>query len=313
VGKSLFTQGLMVLLRAPVPLERVAAALGDRPVLGAIEGDGQEGWMGVRPTLVVALGEGEGKLAIDVVEAPWPDSLGSAEPESPLFNAWNMGFLGPFAAPGALARGVDHNPGQWEGARAAAGEHKAFVRVRSSWVIGAGEGARVVPEDYDAEAELEAVTKVAESLLALPEALAYWNPSGEVLLPRERVSEALALAFEHVVPPFDLWANVRLFREGEWTVMDSVGMAQLDMDDQEVCFASGKYDPQEVYGFIRQATFFMLEKGMAQVSGGEVSTGPGGVAWRGQRVEQSLAVPPRPAMRWFPVDGSTPPAKLKGE
>lgn len=308
--KVIFTQGLMVLLRAPVPLDAVAAALGDGKVQGTIEGDGKTGWMAVGRTLVTALGEPNGKIAIDVVDAPWPDDMGGGDKASELFNAWGMGFLGPFAFPGNLARAIDHNPG-WEGARAAAGEHRAFVRLRSSWVIGAGEGARVVPEDYDAEAELEAVTKVAQALLALPEAVAYFNPSGEVLLPAERVSESLELAFEHVVPPFDLWANVRLFREGDWAVMDSVGMRQLDMDDQEVCFPWGRVDPQEVYGFIRQATFFMLEKGMAQAADGEVGNGPGGVAWRGRRVEQSLAMPPRSAMRWFPKEGPEPPDKLK--
>jgi hypothetical protein len=306
----MFTQGVAVLLSEAPPVERVAAALEGRKVLGTLPGDEAPGWMGQRPSLVLALdAETNGKVVVDLVDARWPDPMGDPKQEPELFAAWTMGWFGPFAFPGNLERATGCCL-SWNGGRDAIDRHRAFLRVRTSYVLCDEAQAKVLPPDYDPEAELETVTKIAHALCGLPEALAYFNPSGEVLLPRETVGDSLAFAFDHTVPPLELWANVRMFGDGAWTVMDTVGMRQLDLDDHEACFIDGRFAPEQVYSFLRNTTFYVLEKGPV-IKDGDTTNGPGGVRWRARVVGDSLGTPPRPTLRWFPLDGSEPPPQLQ--
>src|SRR5690606_38263004 len=108
---------------------------------------------------------------------PWPDAMGDPEQEADLFAAWTMSALGPFTFPGALERSVEHAM-RWKDARARVPAHRAFVRARSSYVLGKGGDAPIIPEGYDPIAELFQLTAITRAVLELPGAVAYFYPSG---------------------------------------------------------------------------------------------------------------------------------------
>ncbi len=312
--KGIFTQCVAVLLEAPVSIdavaERVEAIEGLQP-RGRRDADDNV-WLGGEGVLGAFDVDRNGLILVDVLDAPWPDGMGNPRTEVDLFGAWTLGHLGPFAYPGGLDRATRQ---VWTcpEAKELAPRHRAFLRVRSSWVIGAGDEARVTPAGYDPRAELAAVTDVARELLSLPGALLLWNPSGEVLADASAVGESLFHAAENDSVPLDLYANARIFnltREG-WVLLDTVGMAQLEVPDLEAVFVkSGRVDPGEVDAFLRNVSLHHLAAGATVIADGETADGPGGQLWTAARVEEGLADPPRAVIRWRPVDGPEPPKGL---
>ena len=180
--KGMFTQGEAVLTEAPLTPEAVHAALADFRVLKHHGAEGEPNWIGGYPTWVLEFRpEVNGHVTVDVIGEPWPDDMGN--PQDParrmLFGAWSMGFMGPFTWPGCLGRATQYAGafGQAETA-AAAGRHRAFVRVRSTYLLGAKDEDRVLPADYEPRRELEFVTSVARAVAGAPGALCYFNPGG---------------------------------------------------------------------------------------------------------------------------------------
>jgi hypothetical protein len=184
--------------------------------------------------------EVNGYVLVDVLPHPWPDKMGDPKADPELFGAWGMGWFGPFVFPGNLMRAVEHSRG-WSSAAQKTAEHAAFVRIKSSYVLGAGPEVRFLPDDYDALKELLFVTDVARSLLSLSQAVCYFNPNGETLHSPDSLESSLKYHADHGLPPLDVWSNIRRFEIGEvgWTLMDTVGMRQLDVDDHEVVFRRG--------------------------------------------------------------------------
>ena len=316
--KGLFTQGAMVLTEQPADAEAVERALGAFDGVKRSPADGEKNWISGYPTwLIPYRREVNGVVTVEVVGAPWPDDMG--DPRSPdknrqmLFGAWSMGFMGPFTWPDNLARATQFAEAFGRGVAAeAAKRHSAFVRVRSSYAMGGDENARIIPDGYDARAELDFVTSVAQALTRLPGALCYFNPGGETLYTPEGLDEALRELRQKGLPPLPVWAESRLMRLEDappWVAADIVGMGQLDVDDQEACFRRGKHDPGDVLDFLRNITFYVLANGPV-IKDGHTTEGPGGV-WRAMQVEEALLPASRPALRWLPEDGSEPPAALR--
>ena len=312
--KGLTTQCLAVLLSEPVTLDRLEAAIPDFPVLKRLT-DPPSAWPFGGPGLVVGFRpEVNGYVSVDVVDHPWPDDMGDPQTSTTLFGAWSMGFFGPFAYPGGLAR-AGQQAWAWEDAQQVASRHKAFLRVLSSYSFGAEREAPVMPPDYLPLPELDFVTRLTESLLRLPEALCYYNPNGERLLPRSNVRELLAHGDNTGPLPLELWSNVRLFNLGgepEWLLMDTVGMSQLDAPDHEACFEAGAYAPDEVSGFLHSIALYRFENGPT-INDGDTVDGPGEIPWQGATFENGLADPPREVIRWLPMDDRDRPAAITGE
>ena len=182
-----------------------------------------------------------------------------------------------------------------------------------SYVFGAADSDPVRPADYAPVAELDAMTDVVVCLLDLPQALCYFNPSGETILTRERIRPIREHYKKIGAPPLDLWCNVRMwnFDDGSnWMLFDSVGMEQLDLTDHEACYPRGRYKADEVAIGIRNSTLYIAQHGPI-IKDGETMDGAGGIRWRANHHKESIAAPPRPVLRWLPTDDSEPPARLR--
>jgi hypothetical protein len=309
MAKGFFTQGVCVLLSRPATLDEVEPLLRDFRVVKRVD-DAPTPEMG-GPSLIVAFRpEVNGYLSVDLSDHPWPDHMGDPKTDVTLFAAWSMGHYGPLAFPGGLERAAQQS-WSWKEAKSLPDRHRAFLRIRSSYIFGAGDDTPVLPESYDPVAELHYVTLVAAVLLRHPSALAYFNPNGETLRNEAMLADSLDCYKEQALPPLDLWTNVRLFNPGNgWMLMDTVGMGQLDRPDCEACFPRGAYDPGEVDTALRNWSLYLLRQGEV-IKDGDTVDGPGGERWRARHFEESLVSPPRPTMRFFPTDGPEPPSDME--
>lgn len=311
--KGFFTQGAIVLTERPLAAEAVEAALADFRVVNRLPAGGEKNWIDGYPSWAVSWRpEVNGSVIVDVVDAPWPDNMG--DPRSPggqaLHAAWTMGHMGPITWPGNLLRATQFAESFGDKSSAAASKrHAAFVRVRSTYVLGAPDDARVMPDDYPARPELEFVTSVAAALAAAPGALCYFNPGGETLFTVSEMRRTMEECAASKLAPLPVWSAGRLSEiedAPDWLFVDVIGMEQLDAHDHEACFRRGKCDPAEVIRFLRHTTSYTLENGPV-IKDGHTTDGPGGV-WRAMELEEGLLPAPRPVLRWLPDDSDLPPA-----
>ena len=317
--KGLHTQVLVVLLRRPVSLQTIELQLKDFKIAGRAE-IAPKWLMGgpscaVAPRLSVAVPyrpDVNGYAWIDVVSGSWPDKMGHAEVDPEVFAAWGMGYFGPGAWPGCLERACQHSL-QWPDGRFLPLQHRAFLRIRCSYLFGADGEAPVMPKDYEPFQELKFVTRIAVALVRLPEVLCLFNPSGECVRDAGGFLDSLSYHESVSLPPLDVWSNVRFFRftdmKPEWSLMDTVGMIQLDAPDHEAWFESGAYAPGEVGNFLRNASAYVMKHGPV-INDGDTMNGPGNANWQAFGVKEGRVVPPRPVVRWFPLDQRKAPAEL---
>jgi Domain of unknown function (DUF4261) len=310
MAKGMHTQGVAVLFERAPAAEQLARALGGFQIVRPLEGRPGD-WMTGRFGLVLAMRpEVNGAALVQVFDQPWPDGMGDPETDPKLFGAWSLGHFGPFAYPGNLERAVAHAY-QWDEAAATVARHRAFVRLTTTYVGGAAPDARIMPADYEPIAELDYLVRAAQAVLGLPGGLAYFNPNGEVVQPAELLDDGLAFFRENQLPPLPIWSNVRFFRIHDlqpWAVMDTVGMAQLDIDDHEACFPTDRYDPSEVADFLRNSTDYVRLEGPV-IEDGNTMDGPGGVAWRAFASKRPMVgAPARHTLRWFPGELEIPKA-----
>jgi hypothetical protein len=310
---GLFTQSTMVLFERAPRLDAVRDALGKarHEVVRETEKTG-DGWLGGFPGLLIAhRPEVNGYVAVDVVDRRWPDGMGDPAGEADLFGCWTMGGFGPLVFPGNLARAAQQCVTCAVAAQRAADGHGAFVRMRVSYVLGAGGDAPVLPADHDPRGELDRLTAAAGALLALPGALALFNPNGEVLLDAPSVRESLSWAEKGGIPPLDVWTHVRMFKvpgehgSPEWLLMDTVGLGQLMLDDLEVWVPPRGPDANAVAGFLRNVSLYLLTRGPL-IEDRDTVDGPGGT-WMCRHEENSVTAPPRPTLRWTLRGAPTPP------
>ena len=223
-----------------------------------------------------------------------------------------MGWFGPFIHSGTLRRAVAQAHA-WPDAARVVNRHRAFVRIKSTYAIGAPPEASIMPSDYSGLAELRFLTDVARRVLQIPGSLCYFNPNGESLHTAAALDDLLAYHAARDLLPLEVWSNARLFNiddaEG-WSMVDTIGMDQLDVVDHEACFLSDRFDVQEVVNFLRNATSYVQKSGPV-IKDGDTMNGPGGINWQGRSFGESVAPAPRSVLRWLPCDGSEPPARLR--
>lgn len=312
MAKGLFTQGIVVLLRENVSIEDIAATIDEFYPSDPVEAS--DDWTFLGPAVLLNMDEdGSGKIVVDVVEHPWPDEMGDpnseSETERKIHDAFGLGNFGPLNSPGSLKRASEQS-WVWEEGRDVGDQVKAFVRVRSSYVLGQDDDTPILPDDYEPFDELALVTEIAAAITELPQAICYFNPNGEVLRDLATLNESFEYAEENDFPPLDLWANVRLFRlDDGWASMDTVGNGQLDLLDVEACFHGESYDFADVEQFLRLVTCF-LEESEEPIESGDSMEGPGDVIWRVWQVDGSIGSPQRSVLRCFPQDGREVPEKF---
>lgn len=308
MAKGMFTQGAVVLLDRPVSLDAIEAALPDFEIRNRI--DPNEQWAFGGPTLLVDYRvEVNGIVLVDVIDCPWPDHMGNVNNDPIILGAWSMGFFGPFTYPGGLQRAA----GQcwtWEMGKSVLERHQAFIRIRCSYAFGDDDQAWVMPTRSEALPELQFVTRLASSLLDLPEAICYFNPNGEILRDRNGLRESIDHGVANDVPSLDAWSNVRMFKvDAEWFLMDTVGNGQFDVPDVEACFHTESYEPQQVDKFLRDVSLYILTNGEV-IKDGDTMDGPGGIRWQSRSFDNGICDPPRRVLRWLPMDGRSVPSQI---
>lgn len=317
--KGFFTQGLVLLLDRNVELAELAAlvagpARADGLAAGALHRiSGAGDWTRGEESLLLPFGADGGHLAIDVVQQPWPDELVERGDAPQLGTSAAAGYFGPFAFPYCFERAC-RQAWIWKEAQQSPPAHQAFARVRTTYAFTPpGAAAVAEPEIKNPLLELQAATAVAQALCSHPAVVCYFDPSGETVLPPERFSEAVKWAEEQRLPPLDVWSNVRfLSLEGVadgWYLMDTVGMWQLDIPDHEIFLPGKTYDFQEVEGFLRNVSLYLMNHGPVFADGDTIE-GPGGIDWKAANCDDSFTMPPRPVVRWFADDGTEPPPEL---
>ncbi len=301
-----FTQCAVVLFESPPRLEDVSRALQGWHVSGRPnEGAGEHGWAVCGPGFVVDLRSGAFAI-VDVVDRPWPDDPAAAGSTPALGSAWSAGAFGPGSTPGALARAADQ-PWLWAEGAAAASRHGAFVRLRTGHAAEEGT-APPAGGEHDPVYELTSLTELAHAVLRLPGALAFFVPAGEALRSREQMDAALGRKIGAGAPPIELWTNVRavaLLREGDvhWLALDTVGMIQLWLPDQEAVFAEGQEEPAAVEALLRNACLHLLSA--RPIALGSTADDGRGRRWRASAA-RGIVAPPRPVLRWLPEGSARP-------
>jgi hypothetical protein len=293
-------------------LETIEQHLGDFKIVGRSKSTAS--WPIGGPSVIVSYRpDVNGYVSIDVVDQRWPDRMGDTKTDAEIFGAWGLGHFGPGTWPGGLERACQHSYG-WPDGRSVPLQHQAFIRILCSYSFGVDGDAPLMPDDYQPLQELELVTGVAAALVRLPDALCYFNPTGECVQDASGFFESLRNHAAAKLMPLGLWSNVRIFKfddtQPRWGFMDTVGMSQLDAPDHEACFQSGAYEPSDVGNFLRNACAYVIAHGPV-IRSGDTMDGPGDVKWQGFRLKQGfMATPPREVIRWFPQDRRKAPAEL---
>src|SRR5690349_3554554 len=310
-SKIFYTQGLAILLRRAMTLDAIESCLDGFTIVSRQEESTD--WHLSGPSLVVAYRpEVNGCVMVDIVDHPWPDQMGDPKTEPELFGQWHLGQFGPGTRPGSLKRACEH-AWTWPDGHSVPLQHRAFIRIRSSYNFGA-ETPTIVPENYDAVHELKFVTRIAAALVRLPEVLCYFNPAGECVRGASQFLQCLS--DDHATTgdmPLWVWSNVRFFKlpntDPLWNLMDTIGMTQFDAPDHEAFYESTAYEPGEVDAFLRIMSSYIVSKGLV-VQHGDTADGPGEVKWQGFHVSEAVMGPARPVIRWFPLDRRKIPAPL---
>jgi hypothetical protein len=309
IGETqLFTQCLCVLLKEPIALDAVAEALKAFTIRG--QHAAADHWaMGGPAVSLEFRPEVNGAVLVDVVDQAWPDSMGNPNTEPELFAAWTAGNFGPGTYPGSLLRATQQS-WAWKEGRDVPLQHRAFLRVRTTYALGAGPDAPVYPEGWDTVAELQFATKVVLALLQLPQALCYFNPNGEVLRDLATLKEQLGTGADQI--PVELWINIRLYEmEPAGQLMDTVGNGQLNaiatagqvdnLRDVEALFPAKRFEYRDVDNFLRDLTQYLYENGDV-IQDGHTIKGPGDVEWQATLNDEPVTPPARRTLRVAPAE-----------
>lgn len=310
MAKGFFTQGLAVLFEKAPSLDALASTYA--PLLANRKDEGA-GWLSGPSVVVRYRPEVNGFVAIDVVGEPWPDGMGHPQKAPELFAAWSMGHFGPFAFPGSLERACEQSWALQGRPDDAVGRHRAFVRLRLSYAFGGRPEDPVFPPGIDPVHELRTLHVLAAKLFALSGSLYLFNPNAELLLDGAKLAQLEDDAVEDERMPIDAWSNVRLFRldglADGWSMMDTVGLRQLDRTELEACFPAS-IQPSMMAGFLRNASLYVADQGDV-IEDGHTLDGPDGTVWRAQHREVgTMKAPPRPVVRLVP-EGVELPEKLR--
>jgi hypothetical protein len=297
----LFRQSLCLLTDGTASISDVLAAITTATLNVTREIPAANDWQHGGSALMVACGPGRNDAAlVDVVNQPWPDSMGDPSADPVTFGAWALGHFGSFAYPGSLSRAMQHN-WSWKAARGVAESHRGFIRIRMVTLAD--------PDDADAKAtlgrpldDLVALNTIVLALQNVRGVLCYFNPNGELLqdLASYRRIADDAAAQQRV--PLLLWSNVRLFNlDSSFGFMDTVGNAQFGVTDLEAVYPKQQHDPATIDYYMRNVTHYLIGLGR-ELRTGERIDGPGEtqLSWTIESLDTGTITPPRRVLRLFP-------------
>ena len=303
--KGLFTQGVAVLFSEPPSLAQLRLLLEDYEIVSENPLGTNQWQMESASFRIACRPEVDGYCLLDVVVRSWPDHLGNSDREPALNAAWSLGHFGPFATSGSLARAIEHAH-RWEHAAQLAPQHTAFVRMRISYTPSASGPPAPLPDDYDALPELEWLVTLANHVCRHPRALAFFNPNGEVLLPPEMLASVIEDAKTKEAPPLDSMVNVRLAHVEGWQLVDTIGMAQLDLPDQEIVCPEGVSSSEELSAFLFDAAYHMVTTEIP-IATDNSTFGPGGTEWVATTRVSAIREPARTTVHWTEIEGPEEP------
>ncbi len=291
----MFLQTGVVLFERPVSLEAVASALAPTfPVARRVEREAEGAyWLGGEGGVLVGSGPGlDAGVMVEVFHRPWPDSMGDPEHDAELFGAWSLRHFGLATFPYALARAAAQPT-------APSVEHVAFVKLNLSYVFDADEDALVFPPERDVQRELSALAALAERICAMPDALAWFAPNGEVLMSADSARSKLREQSAGE-PLSELWVSTRVVPAGNHLLVETVGMGALGQPpmvafDHQVLLPDLGLDMELVVRFLREISGATRLSGSEQLPT-ESMLGPGG-RWSPEPAESDNP-PPRDVVRW---------------
>lgn len=203
MAKGIFRQGFAILLSRNVTLNEVCGCLEDYHIVKRIESPSKEPAFGGVSAIIAYKPEVNGYVSIDLYPSPWPDHMGDPKNEPMLCGSWSMGHFGPYAYPGGLKRACEQS-WRWSEAAATVPQHVAVIRLRMSYIFGAGKDAPVRPKESDPQDELHFLTKLVSALSSLDGSMCYFNPNGEVVVPFDQFADSIQFCTTHHLPPLDL-------------------------------------------------------------------------------------------------------------
>jgi len=306
MAKGTFTQGICLLTDAPVEIEAIRASLQTDgfEIVKQTEAD-ENVFFGGTTLLISYMPKINGYAAVDIVNKPWPDSMGDTKSDYMTLGAWSMGYFGPLTYPYGLKRACEHS-WVWEKGKTIPLNHRGFIRIRLSYSFGAKGSDPVFPKGCDPRRELFFVSRIANILLSLPNVICYFNPNGEVLRDREGFSKIWNECLKEENIPLPLWSNIRFFSLNEtFCLMDTVGNGQLDLMDVEAIYPKAAYPPGDIDYYLRNVTHYLLEMN-GEFHTGESIDGPGetNLSWTVEVLEEGLIEPPRKVLRIYPKANS---------
>lgn len=309
--KGIISQTFVILFHEYVEIESLRSLLTEFNIVKQTPGGSN--WALGGPSLIVEYMRAvNGLVAVDIVNQPWPDHMGDPKKDFDIFGAWAMGWFGPFTFPGGLERAVQQS-WQWPEAKARVPQHTGFARLRMSYSFGLPKDAKCLPENYDPLAELDFLGALTSTLLQHPAAGCYFNPNGELVLPKARLDEQILFAREHNLPAMPAWSNVRLFNyNADWLLMDTIGNWQVDMPDHEMAIPRANFKGGAHDAWLRDVSLYVLRNPGA-IKDGHTMDQPGGQIWQEKTFKQGLCPPPRQLMRWLPMGGKDIPRQFLEE
>jgi hypothetical protein len=302
MARGFYTQGVCLLTNGQTTLGDIQSALRSDRIEIVRETPPSEDWCFGGPGVIVPLRpDVNGYALVDVVDRPWPDSMGDPKSDASTFGAWSMGFFGPLTFPGGLARARQH-AWAWESGRTATEGHKGFVRILTSYVLGTGDNAPVIPQDYDPLEELTFVNRLVLALFKVPGVICYFNPNGEVLKDHAGFHDVWNACGQQGESPLPLWVNIRFFNLNKGLgFMDTIGNGQLEVGDVEAVFPSAQYQPGDIGHYLRNVTHYLLDQ-RPELKSGEAIDGPGesDLSWTIEVLDEGTITPPRKVVRLYP-------------
>lgn len=292
------TTGVVLFERAP-SIESLARSLGfgweELPAQPSKPGE-PAGWIFGGPSIATTLAHGV-RAIVDVVDRPWPDDMGHPQHDPDVFGGWVMGQFGSTTYPQALLRAIGNARFLEDAEGVLEGRAGAFVRIRASYAVARGMDTPILPPDGDLLRDAIDVLRIAQRLLGVEGALAWFSPGGEVVASKAAIDTVLGRASRGGHPPIEAWIGVRAYPlpGTDLVVMDTVGAEQLERTDLEVLARADDLDPDSTYSMLMGLTAQRL-RGADAIPAETVGVA-GGPEFRHQEIEESIGAPPRRVIR----------------